>query len=365
MHITVNLNDLKAGIGKVEKCLPSKATIAITEGVFIRADENINLIATDLENTMMVKITGEVKEQGNAVINGKKFAALVKQLDGSIEIKTEGDSVEVKNNGRKYAFNSYDPDEFPVFPELKDYVEFTMPPKILSEGIKSVLPFVDAQEPRPQFRGVLIDTEADIINFVGTDTRSLALYRITKQSGLNQYKALLPVKAANILTSIISDAPEITANKNIVAFKFLDDVVLISQLLSGAEDFPEYNKVIPAKELNTAVCKKGILLSALRRLNIFTSERYNKVIVNLAENQAEMVVISPDSGKAVEVIELAHNGAIKIAFAMEAFLTAIQAVQGEEILISYTKGEQPVIVQSAGSEEHKVVVMPLKLEKDG
>lgn len=369
MRIKMSVKDLKVAVSKMEKVLPARPSLVILNGILIDAKGTaggVNLISTDLENTMRVTVKGEIQEEGQAVIPGKTFSGLVKQLDGDIEITAQKETAEVKSGDKNYGFNTYDPDEFPVFPTVKEAIKFTIPPQITLEGLNLTRPFINIDEPRPQFRGTLLDIKSGAITFVGTDTKSLSLYSSKGNINTKDVKVLLPVKAANILTAIMGDnsGPDILVNQNTIAFNF-GDVCLVSQLLSGAEDFPEYMKVIPAVDkLKPVICKKDTLVSALRRVKIFASERYNRVSMKLAENKAELAVISPETGKAVETIEVEHTSPqTSIYFAIDNLLTGVLSIQCEELAMGYKDDKSPVLLTSAeNSEEHKVVIMPLKKE---
>jgi DNA polymerase III subunit beta len=276
---------------------------------------------------------------------------------------TKDNGVSVKAGSSKYKFNAYDPAEYPVFPDFAGSKNFTIPPMILQNGIEATRPFIDTDEPRPHFRGILVDITPDkTINFIGTDTKSLSLLKI-KGIEAEPIKVLLPMKCVNLLSSLLEVGPEIMVVDGRICFNFLNTTVLSSQLLHGAEDFPDYEKVIPTKNLNAAVCKKGILLDTLNRLKIFASDRYSKVSLKLADNTAELALLSPESGEARESIGVAHKDAeITIYFNIDNLTIGLASIKGEEVMISYTDEKSPVVLESAETSEHKVVVMPLKGE---
>jgi len=363
MQIKFDARELQKAVAKVEKVIPSNPAIAIISGVLIRAAEGgIDLIGTDLENTMRCMVKGEVIEQGEAVIPGRRFCALVKQLDGEIVINTKDNGAEVKSGGKKYDFITFNSAEYPAFPELRDMIEFKLPPQILANGITYTKDFIDKDEPRPHFRGMLLDIQGDTVNFVGTDTRSLSHYKVEKCLDLKDCKVLMPVKSVQILHGLITQQPEITATNNVIAFNF-GDTVLVSQLLAGVEDYPDYTKVIPTKNLLTVEMKKSDLMNALKRTAIFASERYSKVSITIGENKAVFGIKSPESGEARESIGIENKeGEITIYFNITALLTAANSVDSETVRFNYTDNKSPAVLRGIEGNEHTVGIMPLKAD---
>jgi DNA polymerase III sliding clamp (beta) subunit (PCNA family) len=60
---------------------------------------------------------------------------------------------------------------------------------------------------------------------------------------------------------------------------------------------------------------------------------------------------------------VAHKDAeITIYFNIDNLTIGLASIKGEEVMISYTDEKSPVVLESAETSEHKVVVMPLKGE---
>jgi DNA polymerase-3 subunit beta len=311
---------------------------------------------------MRVKVNGEVVGPGECVVSGKMLVGLIRQLDGDITIKISESRVTVKAGDKSYELNTYDPAEYPVFkPDVHEAVEFSIPPQILAEGITATKALVDPDEPRPHFRGVLLDVIDKELNFVGTDTKQLALYRVTGQPDLKDCKVLIPVKAVNVLSGIMqATAPKVLVTKNVIIFSYGNDVVLSSQLLAGVEDFPDYNKVIPAdNKMEKVTFKYSELLDTLKRIKVFASERYSKVKLTIAGDNAELKIQSPESGEAVEKIKVDGVGSVEIHFNINAFIDCISTLKGNKVVFGYTNEKSPVTMQTTDNLEHKVVLMPL------
>ena len=376
LEIIIDAGKLKEGVGKVEKVVPSNPAIQVINGIRIQANEDVSFFATDLENTVRAGVKGEVKSAGDCVIPGKRFAALVKSLDGEVEITAKSGEVKVVTGGKEYKFLAYDAGEYPVIPDHKETARLTIPPAIFYEALNLTKSCIDPDEPRPHFRGILFDVKDSTLNVVGTDTRQLALYKYhTAGEGLPDCQFLLPLKTASLILSagqIKITAPEIILCGDSDG-KFISraifswgDHVIWAQLLSGVEDFPDYDKVIPKKTENSAIFNRADLISILKRLSIFTSERHNKFSMMLAKETAELAILSPETGNARESIKatyrLPQDEAITTYFPVNMFMANMSNLKSDQVRMSYTDGDKPVIIEDPANEFYTAIVMPLKGE---
>ncbi len=369
MEIIVKSGVLKKVCGKIEGLLPVKPAIMITSGILFEVKETgVFLTATDLENTIRVSIESEKNKKGSMVITGKKFISLIKQLpDEEVKITQKENSAEVVCKNSKYTFPCMDYEEFPKLPKFTGDVSVKLNGDILRNAIDKVRFCIDPEEPRPHFRGGLFDIKEDSLNFIGTDTKRLALFKITGEGKYsNPYKCLLPFKLMGII-SMLADSGEsvdVSIGKNQIVFNF-KDTYLVSQLLAGSEDFPDYAKVIPSeKQLKYAYLNREEILSTLKRISLFTSERYNKVKMSIGKDVLILSVVSPDVGEAHEKmdIEYTEDKEQDLAFPPNYLIDFLHKVEDEKIILGFSSEKSPIILRGEKKAEYLYVAMPLKLD---
>jgi len=369
MEIIVKSGVLKKVCGKIEGLLPVKPAIMITSGILFEVKETgVFLTATDLENTIRVGIESEKNKKGSMVITGKKFISLIKQLpDEDVKIIQKENSAEVVCKNSKYTFPCMDYEEFPKLPKFTGDVSVKLNGDILRNAIDKVRFCIDPEEPRPHFRGGLFDIKEDSLNFIGTDTKRLALFKITGEGKYgNPYKCLLPFKLMGII-SMLADSGEsvdVSIGKNQIVFNF-KDTYLVSQLLAGSEDFPDYAKVIPSeKQLKYAYLNRDELLSTLKRISLFTSERYNKVKMSIGKDVLILSVVSPDVGEAHEKMDIEYTGDKEqdLAFPPNYLIDFLHKVEDEKIILGFSSEKSPIILRGDKKAEYLYVAMPLKLD---
>ncbi len=367
MEIIVKSSEIRKALEKIGNILPAKPALMITNGILIEVKEDsLSCVSTDLENTIKLDIGCKVVKKGNAVIGGKKLISLVKQIpDEEIKITRKDNSIELKCQNSKYSFIMMDYDEFPKFPKFTGDTVLTIEGSKLKKAIGKIKFCIDPEEPRPHFRGGLLDIREDSLNIVATDTKRLSLYRLLLEKGeQKKCKCLLPYKLLSMLPSLVDDdAIDISIGKNQISFKY-KDTYLVSQLLSGSEDFPDYEKVIPDESKQKEIfIQRDTLLSTLKRISLFTSDRYNKVKISFGKNVAVFAVESPEVGEAQEKMDIEYSGQEQdLAFPPVSLVEFLQLLEGEQVRFGFTSEKTPVLLRDSQQADYLYVAMPLKLE---
>jgi len=367
MEMTVKRTDFVNALDKISGIVPVKPSITILTGVLIEAkDDGIFLTATDLENTMRTTLKGSVQKKGTVLLPGKKLISLVRQLaDDELKLSLRETQVVMKTQNSEYTFYAMNAEEFPKPPKFSGAATMKMAAADLKSSIDRVRFCVYPEEPRPHFRGALFEIKDAALIMVATDTKRLSVIRRTLEGGaVEPVKCLLPHRLLGFLSGILGDGEvEISIGKNQVFIK-IGESFLISQLLEGSQNFPDYEKVIP-EEARLKVVKLAARTfdAMLKRVSLFTSERYNKVRFSFAKGRLLLTVSSPDVGEAQEKITIDYDGEEQnIAFNPEFISDFVDRAGEETILFGFTNESRPVLLRPEKNTEYQYVAMPLKLE---
>jgi len=377
MKVNINSDVLNIGLDYVGDILPSKPAMAICGGIFLEGkDDTINLVSTDLENTVKVSIETNIKEKGQAVIPGKQFLSLLKQFKEEIEIEKKEKFINITGKQAQYSFIEMEVEEFPKFPKFTSDITFRIKGELLKEGLKKIIFCIDPEEPRHQFRGGLIDIKEKVINIVGTDTRRLSLVSLFPQDQFKkQLKVLLSYNLIKKLINILNDQEvEISIGKNNISFqttftktlekniKVTGTILLISQLMVGADEFPDYEKVIPdIKKSKISKINTESFRSSLKRISLFTSERNNKVKLTFKKG-ALVISTTGDIGEAQEKIGIDYGEEeIDISFPPTFLIDFLETIGKEEFILAFTSSSKPVLMKPE-EDGFLYVCMPLKAD---
>jgi len=380
MKINVNSEVLNSCLDYISDVLPSKPSMAICGGIFLECKENeLTLIGTDLQNTVKIFVECEVKEKGQTVIPGKPFISLIKQFkEEEIKIEKKEKFINIISENFQYSFIEMEVEDFPKFPKFSSEISFKVKGQTLKNAFKKTIFCIDPEEPRQQFRGGLFDIKEKSINIVGTDTRRLSLFSIIFEDIFKkQTKVLLSHLLIKKMISILNDETEVEViiGKNNISFqtgftktlkenkKIQGNIMIVSQLLSGAEEFPDYEKVIPdIKKSKISKINRESFLTSLKRVSLFTSERNNKVKLSFKNN---LLVISTagELGEANEKINISYNDEeIDIAFPPDFLIEFLQVIESQEVIFAFTSSTKPVLMKSEEESPFLYVCMPLKIE---
>jgi len=148
---------------------------------------------------------------------------------------------------------------------------------------------------------------------------------------------------------------------NNVAFVAKDNVELFVRLIDG--EFPDYSKVIPEDSTSAARVDQGGLLKALRRVSLFSSDRYRGIKLELKENQLAISANNPDLGEAIEEVDVEYQGKDVAIGYNSRYLLDVLGVLGQEdsVDLQFKDEQSPTVMKKEGDDSFLYVVMPMRL----
>jgi len=372
MKCQVELKDLQNAVRGLGTVIPPISVMSILSGILFDVSEgSMNIRATDLENTMQVTCPCRSDVAAKFVVDGKKVLELVRNFKDDIVTFTMSDDKVVVSSGRsKYGLKIMDVESFPELPDMVACDKYiSVPLDEFINGLTSVSFCIDGKEVRPQFRGAFIETYDKGIRIVGTDTKQLSVYGIemcnVSEIGI---RFLLTLKAIDVFKSVCSAQDDLDMNIDI---RLTDNqlhtsigyTTLTMQLLSGAEDFPDYMKIldnVASYENCDLLVDSNELIEVLRRIKIFVSDRYQKMMFEIKHNLLNIHYSNPDEGDMFESVDIEYTGEDKKIALNDYILTALQKMSVKKVNMR-VKGETlPVrLINNGGNWVY--IVMPLRM----
>ncbi len=368
MEIIVQRKHLSEALDMVSGVIAAKPAMMILGGILLDARENeLTLTATDLENTLKVSVPAKVSQKGTSLLPGRKLISLIRQLsDDEIRLVQKDNQANIQTQNSVYSFFVMDQDEFPKMPKFGGGTTLKMDAATFRRAVHNTRFCIYPEEPRPHFRGALLDIKGKQCSFVATDTKRLAVVKKTLETAsAEQVRCLMPYKFLALITDILPEEGDVEINvgKNQIFLKF-NACFLISQLLEGSQDFPDYEKVIPdEKKLKVVLLDTDSFQASLRRIALFVSERSNKVKFSFSPQRLTLSVSTPEVGEAQEKLAIDYSGDDQnIAFNPEFLLEFLSRVEGERIVFGFSAETKPVLMRPENDAEFLYVAMPLKLD---
>ena len=361
---------LMSGIQTVLNVVPPKTTLPILSNLLIEAEDgHLTIGATDLDISIVTKITAEVTEEGSITVPGRKFAEIVRELsDAPVEIETDGVKVVVRCDRGIFRLVGIDKEEFPTFPDVSSGQSITIPASAIQRLIRKTVYAVSKDETHPSLWGAFLRIGSNAVRMVATDAHRLAKTTIpTEVSDTVTEGIIVPPKALNNLSRLIGDSDTVSHMKigeNHIAFE-LENAQLFARLIEAT--YPDYEKVIPAGNDKTVKVNREALESAVRRVSVLSNSNTRQIRFSVRPGFIELSSSSHEiGGEAREEVSAIYEGdPIDTAYDFRYLLDVIERIEGENIVFMLDSPVSAGIItpdeDGSGNEEYQCLIMPLRL----
>lgn len=374
MKFTVQRNTFLEGIQKTLSIVEKKTTMPILNNILLRTGNNkITIVATDREIGLVADYGAEILEEGQVTVSARKLYEMIREIQGdSVQFEAnESHRVTVTCQKIIYKIPGLSADDFPSVIDDRTDVNFSsMQGKFIEGLIRKTSFAMSGDEMRKNLNGVLVETLDDggknTLRMIATDGHRLAIASadIGEAALFKLEKGIIiPRKGLNEIKRLIEDAPEeifVGIRQGMCIVK--TDSTMLRVSLVDAE-YPDYRRVMPAEKGIVVQFEKDVILHALRRMSVISSERYSGVIIALSEGKMVLESTNPDVGEAKEEIEIAyHEKDISIGYNVKYLIDAMEVIDDETVVFEMGVGMKPGVIKPAHNDEYVCIIMPLKVQ---
>lgn len=366
MKVKVKKDELYKKLLDVQGIVERKSSIPSVNHILFVAESDKTLIsATDLETVLKQNIQLEIVSPGSICIPARKLFEIVKEVNGEITLTLEeANRLKVKCGNVKAVLSCLPSSEFPPWPQFNNLLSVEMSPQILKEAIDKTHYAVGDTETKQVLNGLLFHIfPQGRINFVGTDSRRLAVYSSNVMHKIEEEKQLVVSKKAigelrKFLNPDDNNLIQISIGKNHVYFK-IKDIHYLTRLIEGS--YPVYEQVIPKDNLIEAMFSKEAILKSLKVVSVMSNEKSSTVTFNFEEGRLSLFSSNPDVGECKDELELYYKGEpMSLLFSARYLIEAIQPISDENVVMKINANNKPVLIQGQNSSDYLSVVMPLR-----
>jgi len=374
MKLSIAKSEFLRGLGRIQSIVEKRNSMPILANTLIEAPEKgkeakLQLAATDLEVGIRSLHPANVKSAGGLTVSAKKLFEIVRELpDEQVELEATANSyLEIRCNRSRFTLAGTAAEEYPTLPEFNPKKTVAFSADILSAMIERTMYAASVDETRYNLNGVYFEVlgESGEVRLVATDGHRLACvdHEIEGDASALASGVIIPRKGLGELKRLVdeADSEEIElafANNSGLARR--GDVTLVMRLIEG--EFPNYNQVIPKELTQHLILPTDILVQALRRVALLSSERSRAVKLELTDGQLVISSSNPDLGDAREELDVDYGGdALTVGFNARYLLDAIGAIQSKEVRLSFLDDLSPARVTPPGDEKTLAVVMPMRI----
>jgi DNA polymerase-3 subunit beta len=369
MEVTIERNELLAGLYLVQGIVERRTTIPILGNVLIQTGKDgVSIAATDQEIAVRRQCTADVKKKGSLTTGARKFYEMIREFgEGQVAIRSlENNWIEVSAGRSRFKLVGMDSRDFPAMPEpsVGKRAAWRIGGDVLTAMIEHTIFAVSADETRVNLNGIFAECfESGRLRMVATDGHRLAMISRAVEGAEPGKGVIIPRKAVMELRKVLESGEEpieISVEEG-VAHAVRGAVQMSMRLVEG--EFPDYQQVIPSKSERKAVVNAGNLLAALRRVSIVSSERTRGVKLQLDSEKLELSSINPDVGEAAEELEVDYDGdPVGVGFNAKYLIDALSVLSPDDrIEVGLNDELSPGAIRRAGDPDYCYIVMPMRL----
>jgi DNA polymerase-3 subunit beta len=227
---------------------------------------------------------------------------------------------------------------------------------------------ISTEETRYYLNGIYLHTvegeNGTVLRAVATDGHRLARMEMPAPNGAaGMPGVIVPRKAVAEIQKLIDDAAEdvtVELSQAKIRLTFGGGVVLTSKLIDGT--FPDYQRVIPTGNDKLLTVERGDFARAVDRVSTISSERGRAVKLALTEGRMTLSVNNPDSGNAVEELDVDYDAApLDVGFNARYLLDITQQLDGDTALFKLADPGSPTVIQDREGAQTLYVLMPMRV----
>jgi DNA polymerase III subunit beta len=331
--------------------------VTMTEG-------SLELVGTDLELTIRVRVPAETEGTGSAVVPARLFSEIVHKLEaGTVSVDLADDDAKIEAGRFATTLRTLSASEFPRLPEIADggvRVDATA----FAEALRQVVPGASRDDARPILTGVLLTASSGGLRLVATDSYRLALRDLQGVSMLEEgQRVLVAAKGLGEVQRLLSGASgeiEVVLGEREVVFR-VGTTDVTTRLIEG--EFPNYQQLIPSGYPNRLTVSREALQSAVNRVRLVGQSKDTAPIrLGMGSDGLELSAIAQDVGEAHESVEAKYEGTdLTVAFNSQFLLDGIDAAASDEVVIESIDPLKPAVMKATDSGDFLYLLMPVRI----
>ncbi len=374
MKVRTNIGILKDLIDNALPIINQKAQILILHNFLIRAkNSRLEIVATDLDISIIAYKDVEVLEEGEILINAKKFAEIVKNFEDEDEIEIISDEnlkFELIIGNSKFSLVGINSEEFPKVQYPED-INYIISVKGLALNFIIDYTLFAVSKDIGILTGINFEIHKDFIRMVGTDSHKLGLadYKdlidIKKQDEDFPLKFVVPNKVVKHLSDTIEDDWDINIafKDNFLIFNY-ENILLSTRLLEGT--YPNYEAVIPEDNQNSAIIERKTFMNIIKR-SLSTSESGQYKIIFKFDSTLEVYSYDTELGaESKQELSISYEGEpIEIAFNGNYLLDILKHIKTDDVEFKIGGSLSPTLIKPLPQSESENVIlllMPLRIK---
>jgi len=374
-------NDLVFGVKLSSYALGTRSSMPILSGLKMEIEgSRLCLYATDLERAVRCEITIDNQAGDEAVVlNGAVLSQIAAHLpeDERITLKTDAENgtvVKLRCGEASFDLPTLPVEDYPEVPSLPQTKIASLKVKSFHQGLDQTAfaTLKAAETTRLSLTGVDIVLKSASLKMVATNGYRLAMKTVGVDEVFEEGEYLIDASVLTDLDRVLSqvegETVDLYKGEGQLFFQS-DGVTFMARTI--AEEFPDFERVIPKENTISLVFDRRAFLETMQRIEITAAEESGAVTLRVANEESAARINSADKvkGEAEERVRLKKvpSGEIEVSFKAEYLIDALKRMHSEETVLWLSSSEKAGLIEPSGEkiapedEGFLYVCMPVRL----
>ena len=363
MHIICDKSKLIEGMNIVMKAIPGKTTIMILECVVIEVKDNqIKLIANDLQLGIETLIDGEIKQEGSVAVGAKVFFEIIRKLPSdNVSITVDEDyHMNISCGKAKFNIMAKATDEFPYLPNIVKDKNVNISQFTLKDIIRQTVFSISDNENAKVMTGELFEIHDSELKVVSLDGHRISIRKVKLNQSYDDVSVIIPGKTLIEISKIINggmdDEVSIFFTDKHVLFEF-EDTIVLSRLIEG--EYYKIDKMLSTDYETKVTVNKREMLECIDRSTLLLKESDKKPVIIDVQDDYMKFAMNSAIGSMDEDIDASKEGKdILIGFNPRFLMDALRVIDEDEITMYMINPKAPCFIRDQ-EETYIYLILPV------
>ncbi|MCK4394169.1 DNA polymerase III subunit beta, partial [Candidatus Bipolaricaulota bacterium] len=313
------------------------------------------------------------------VLNGAVLSQIAAHLpeDERITLKTDAENgtvVKLRCGEASFDLPTLPVEDYPEVPSLPQTKIASLKVKSFHQGLDQTAfaTLKAAETTRLSLTGVDVVLKSASLKMVATNGYRLAMKTVGVDEVFEEGEYLIDASVLTDLDRVLSQVEEETVD----LYKgegqlFFQSGGVTFMARTIAEEFPDFERVIPKENTISLVFDRRSFLETMQRIEITAAEESGAVTLRVANEESAARINSADKvkGEAEERVRLKKvpQGEIEVSFKAEYLIDALKRMHSEETVLWLSSSEKAGLIEPSGEkiapedEGFLYVCMPVRL----
>jgi DNA polymerase-3 subunit beta len=374
-------DDLVFGVKLASYALGTRSSMPILAGIKMEIEgDALRIYATDLERAIHCELPIENRAGDESVVlNGAVLSRIAPRLpaDNRIALRTDsedGTLVKLQCGESSFDLLTLPVEDYPDVAPLPQSKIGTLDVELFHRGIEQTIfaALRAGETTRLNLTGVNMVLKQGSLKMVATNGYRLSLKEVAADEVLAEQEYLI---GAGVLTDLDRVLSQLDGDKVHLykgegeVFFHTSGVTFMAKTI--AEEFPDFEQVIPQDNQIGLFFERRALLETLQRIEITAAEESGAATIQVSSEESAVRInsSSADKGEAMERVRLKKvpSQDIEVSFKAEYLIDALKRMNSDEVVLWLTDSEKAGLFEPYGEnipQEDKgflYVCMPVRL----